>query len=349
MIDARTRWTAHLCKKLLLLVAAVVVDLLLIELGCALFGGFECEPRSYVGDHADRQHKGFERDPTIGWRMAPDAEFTWKTEGQGFPFRAGPDGFRIDDRHDAPAASASAKTIAFVGDSFTYGTGVRFADSFATLTAAKLGAVARNCGMPGFGIDQMWLTLRHEVLPRRPDLVVFAFVLDDFERSLHAWRAAEGFNKPVFKLVGDTLAQKTASDRPGPFGQFLENHSRLFSAVRGFERRFGQQHPIGDWWRVNAACLDAAIGDARDAQVPLLFLYIPTRAGWRGFPSLASHLAERGAASVDLFQLWGICPDDAYYRDDGHLNATGHARVAATLAEEIARRWPQFANGARGR
>jgi len=343
--SVQSRRRRSLGQRLGLAGAALVVELLLIEAALGLIGLMPPEPRAQAGEHADRERKNFVADPELGWRMRSGANFVWRTEGREFPFRADARGFRIDERPDAPVAPASAPRIALVGDSFTFGTGVTFADTFGAKLAAALGAVAENRAQPGFGVDQMWRTAELEVLPDAPpDLIVVGLILDDFERTRQAYRHAEGFNKPRFRLEDGRLVRSGPADNLSGIGRFLDERSRLFTLGEAVARRLGEQHGIGDWWRLNAACLTALFDAAAAARVPVLVVHIATVAGWRPFPALRALVEEAApaVALVDLATEWGTPPEGAYYPLDGHLNATGHAVLAALLAEKVRQHFPAW-------
>ena len=108
-----------------------------------------------------------------------------------------------------------------VGDSYTFGAGVDFQDTFGAILQRKTpDRVVYNLGMPGFGIDQVWMSVRHQAIDLRPDLIVAGIVDADFERSLIPYREAEGFNKPTFQLVNGRLTQRTVEQPPQHSGAF---------------------------------------------------------------------------------------------------------------------------------
>ncbi|MBI4878868.1 MAG: SGNH/GDSL hydrolase family protein [Planctomycetes bacterium] len=83
--------------------------------------------------------------------------------------------------------------LAFLGDSFTFGEGVPFADTFPERTVAALCAAhagedlrfeALNLGVGGHNTVQSLLVLREVALPLRPDLVVLGYALNDAEEPL---------------------------------------------------------------------------------------------------------------------------------------------------------------------
>jgi hypothetical protein len=340
--SAGSSWRRRIAKRLALAVGALIAELLLIEAALSGLSLMPPEPRAQVGEHADRERKNFVADPEIGWRMRPGASFRWRTEGEEFPFLADSQGFRIDERPGVPAAAPGAPRIALVGDSFTFGTGVTFADTYGARLSAALGAVAENRAQPGFGVDQMWRTAERFVLREAPpDLLVVGVILDDFERTLHAYRHAEGFNKPRFRLDDGRPVLSGVADNLSGIERFLDQSSRLYTLGEAVMRRLGQQHGVGEWWELNAACLSALFAAARAASVPVVVVHIATVAGWRRFPALGELVAGAGSdvALVDLAVEWATPPEGAYYPLDGHLNATGHAALADLLVRSVRGRW----------
>jgi hypothetical protein len=191
----------------------------------------------------------------------------------------------------------------------------------------------------------MWLVLREVVLPEKPDLAVVSILDDDFERSLHvdSARLVISLPKRTYMLDDGELRPRGPADRPGALLSFADGHSRLLSAWRSVERCVGRRVPIGEWWEVNAACIDAMIDDARAAGVPLLFAHIRTCNSWKPMPTLEAHVAARGAAYVDIGAHWSSSPTEGYYAHDCHYNQEGHRAAAETLARVIAERWPHLA------
>lgn len=175
--------------------------LLLAEGVLRFFPLLRPHPRTYVGeyDNSRPRHRGFVPDPLLGWRMRPNAPLI---NAQGFraPF-------------DFPP-NQDCKGIAFAGGSFTYGVEVGYQETFASLIQAGVpGSCAYNMGVPGFGLDQTWLTVRTQALPLRPRLVVVTFISEDFTFSEEAYNPGFGV-RPVFKLAEGRLVPQTSEDRP---------------------------------------------------------------------------------------------------------------------------------------
>jgi hypothetical protein len=311
-------------RKLLLLVGSVVFTLLLAEGVFRLFPLLRPLPRTYVGEYENAHRRTIVADPVLGWKMRPGLQ---EDIGLGV-VQYNAQGFRALSDFDP---NQPCQRIAFAGDSFTFGMEVRYEKTFPALTGAGLaGSCADNLGIPGFGLDQIWLTLRTYALPLHPRLVVVAFISGDFARSEEAFNRMQNLNKPTFKLAHGRLVPETAEDRPNFLVRFLQHHSSLWRVARLADRTLAHYYPYGEWWNLNAAILDAIRDDCRRAGVPVLFVYIPTDE-WGAFPSLRKYMARCGANFVDLSQgEFELTPEMYFNRGYGnrHLNDKGHRQVA---------------------
>jgi hypothetical protein len=321
------RWLAGALLFVSISVPLAVAELALV--GLAPWPGLHPAPRAFVGEHANRPSRHFVVDDETGWRMRASTTFRWEIDGQWSHYRANAQGFRsdVDFEPDDPA-----HRIVIVGDSFAFGTGVELDETFGHLVDTRLGedVVVRNLAMPGFGVDQMWMSVRHQALPMEPRLIVVAFIDEDLDRSLTAHRHVEGFGKPTFELDGGRLRPQMPDDAPHPTLSFIEHHSVLWSASRQLVRRIGHHVQIGDWWSRNAAIFRAILEDTRRAGVPVLFVRLPSKS-WRAFPSLDRLMAEEEAHWLDLGSPASRPGHAIHFADDGHIDAAGHAFVAAAL------------------
>ncbi len=306
--------------RFMLLLAGVVFSIILAEVLLLFIPRFRPEPSLFAGEFGNRQSMKFVPDPATGWRLRRESGFS---NAQGF---RGKSDFNPSDKR---------KKIILVGDSFTYGSGVPYEDTFGAVIESQLEgrAVVWNLAMPGFGIDQMWQSVRHQALPLKPDLVIVGFIISDFARSLTAYRVHEGFNKPTFKLVDGRLIPRTAEDRPNFLVQVLQRHSCLWTLGVLAYRAVALRFPVGEWWTLNRAILEAIRADCRANGVPVLFLYVPTRE-WHSFPTLRSYMQRVGANFIDLTDASPLAPQDIFLDGYGHLNAKGHRYVA-----DVVLRW----------
>jgi len=299
-----------------------------------------CYPlqRGWVGQFQNRPSANFIPDARTGWRMRPNRSFTWTFADGTNTYTSNSQGFRSSS--DFRAGDPRFK-VAFVGDSFTFGTGVPDDGTFPALFGATGGGrVAWNFGMPGFGVDQVWLSARYQALPLKPDLLVAGIINVDFERSQVVFRRREGFGKPTFKLMDGRLVERGIETPPNILMQYLDERSRLWSmGVRAW-RAAGVQYGLGDYWKLNQAILDAIRDDGRRAGVPVLFVYIPIK-GMEPFPALRNYMRRTGAAYIDLTEQRPAPPPSIYLRHDSHLSAEGH-RYVAGLIEQWCKSQPVF-------
>ncbi|MCH8097345.1 MAG: SGNH/GDSL hydrolase family protein [Proteobacteria bacterium] len=296
-------------------------------------GGFKPEPRTFVGDFENRESRNFIADQNTGWRMRPNIEFVWKIAGERDIYRSNDQGFRSEMN---VSRFENRKVIALIGDSFAFGTGVEFEETFGELLGDSLGddVTVYNLAMPGFGLDQMWMSVRHQALPLEPALIIFAFIDADLDRSQSAYRMAEGFNKPTFELENGNLRPQTRRDKPSVMIRLLEAHSGLWTILRKTIKHIGYRYSFGDWWLRNRAIIKAMNSDAKSADTPLLLVRLPLRQR-RTFPSL-HRLAK--TEDLNLLDLGGPETgsfDNLHFVDDAHINEAGHAFVADRLTQWI--------------
>jgi hypothetical protein len=311
-------------KRLLLVVGTLVFMLLLAEGVLRLFPLLRPLPRTYVGEYENVPRRTVVADPVLGWKMRPGLHEAIEAA----PLRYNAQGFRAPSDFDP---NQPCRRIAFAGASFTFGIEVRYEKTYSALTGAGLaGSCADNLGIPGFGLDQIWLTVRTQALPLHPRLVVVAFTSTNLTRSQEAYILMQGLNKPAFKLSHGRLVPETAADRPNFLVRFLQHHSSLWRLAHLADLTLAHYYPHGEWWNLNAAILDAIRDDCRRAGVPVLFVYIPTRE-WGAFPSLRKYMARCGANFIDLSQGEFELTPEMYFRRGyagGELNEKGHRQVA---------------------
>jgi hypothetical protein len=331
------RLRAPSARESVLLLVSTVFALGLAEVGLLVtrIAGTEGGP-AYVGQYENRRSAHFQSDSQTGWRMQQNHEFHWTIADRRNSYRSNAQGFRSNRDFDSPPELL----IALAGDSFTWGTGIDYRETFGDLLEKQLsGTTVFNFAMPGFGVDQMWMSARHQALPLRPVLLVVAFTDEDFDRSLTAYRRREGFNKPRFVLESGQLRRQTPADTPNRLVRMLRSKSRVWSmAANGFERL----RPFGEWWALNTAILDAIAADSKQRGVPVLIVRLPGgRAIPRHFKSLADHMISRQTEFLDLGGPGA--PPGIHFETDGHINPKGHQYVSGAISGWIRERLPRLA------
>ncbi len=124
-------------------------------------------------------------DPELGWSYIPDRTVTQRFGADGRPIemhfndigaRVGEPGRRFD---------STTPTVIFVGDSYTFGHGVTYDESFVGQFEKNSGLPYQvvNLGVQGYGTDQALLILKRHIEDFNTKVVVYTFMLDHVRRN----------------------------------------------------------------------------------------------------------------------------------------------------------------------
>ncbi len=242
--------------------------------------------------------------------------------------------------------------IAFLGDSYVYGQGVEFPDIFPVRTGAILRRERPGreieilvYGRPGADTRDELETLRSEILPGEPDLVVLGFVLNDFT------------HRAIRQQF--TAAYKREKNRTLVF-RGLERFSRL-----AYFLDWTLFQLLSDMDRIHSDYLDGLFDPRRNAEYPgmkaaldeLLRLMAPRRGivlfmpmfaeGERERPFYRSALAllqascaEHGVDLIEMLPHFQGRAASSWWAslEDHHPNAEAHAVIARVLGARILER-----------
>lgn len=198
----------------------------------------------WIGRHSDTMFTVVEHDPELGWRMKRGRTTTVDfVDREGIPVRSNALGFW--DREFAVHRAGGVCRIAFLGDSFTWGLGVRAEERFSDLLAARRAdRESMNFGIPAYGTDQAVLTWEKIAAPFDPDVVVLTVFQNDYADNVHDVRY--GRRKPYFDLAGGGLRERgvPVPERDfwddGVFNRVAPPYARY--AARPVERRSRLSH-----------------------------------------------------------------------------------------------------------
>lgn len=308
-----------------------------------------------------RVYRVFVPVPEVGYGYPPGL-FTWDplseyrcTPGfRGFfrgplfgdiPIRINAEGYR--DEEFSAARAPGLQRIAFLGDSVTFGSGVRAEERFADrLRAEAQGPLeTQNFAVNAYAAWHYAQQARG-VLPRfQPDLVVLGLTLDDLDRKGKSWP-----RKTVVAPDGSYVGEYR---RPGHRERLRTSELSAFLSITSeLETRWRNRDPWRAWMRAagaewsdpeRRAALREHLAAVRDAlaPTPLLVLVLPEahdladpeRFGMPRRTALAM-LDELGIAHIDVYEDFRRDPDwrSFFLPDDSiHLTPQGHARIAALL------------------
>ena len=166
------------------------------------------EARSYVSY--------LEYDDRMGWRVGANRQGS-----QGL-YWTSPEGLRAPHEGVSFARVTEQTDIALVGDSFTFGEEVSYGETYGAYLEQMLGTRFRvlNFGVPGYGLDQMYLRYEKDVRAWKPKIVILGFISHDLVRTLwvypflgnHAWDFP--FPAPRFTLRDGRLVNLTKTLPP---------------------------------------------------------------------------------------------------------------------------------------
>ncbi len=147
-----------------------------------------------------------QHDKLLGWALVPDARGTHTHHDFSTEYRIGTNGFRFD-----PAVSGEnhSEIEAILGDSFTFGLGVKDSETFISQLNRQSGAQRRfiNCAVPGYSTDQEILIAQRDVMKLKPRRLWLAVCLvNDLIDILHPYPMQANRQKPFFQLSGRELA-----------------------------------------------------------------------------------------------------------------------------------------------
>jgi hypothetical protein len=281
--------------------------------------------------------------PTLGWELRPDVRTDRVTSNsQGLRGR----------REYAPEPPAGIRRVLCVGDSFTFGAGLRDDETMpARLEAALNGSgPARwevlNFGVEGYGTDQQWLYLSERGLRYRPQIVVLSFFELNLERNVMSFR---DYAKPYFTLADGRLVLHNVPvpSPPEVLGSRPElPRWRLASLLGTLGQEFRLSTSLGDLARTQAGAVTVALLDAmREASVAhgarFVLMTIPrpiTRRGSDTERMLAAWAARTGTPLLNLRAAYVKLPDAERARlYAGHWTPYGADVTARLLADELRR------------
>ena len=295
-------------------------------------------------------------DPVLGWRNAPSLRLPDLTTNA--------DGWRASHEF-VRAKPAGVRRLVFVGDSYTFGFGLRDAESFAALAQERLGPAweVLNFAVPGYGTDQQLLSYERVAREYEPDAVVLGFFLRDYSRNLQDFRT---YAKPRFELEGEGLRLVGVPVMPPEelFALYQRGQrrvggsfwcSRLWADVSRKWARERERRIDGDstGWQLVARMQQRFRDAVRSDGAHPLWLLIPTDDLVAGGDSIyeplaeltVAHAASLGLDCLDLTPIFRAheeaFPHDSFKRpaeDGGHLSVRGNELVADALLEWLERR-----------
>ena len=249
--------------------------------------------------------------------------------------------------------------IALVGDSFTFGHGVRYEDTWGARVEEALGGgdvavEVLNFAVSGYDADEVALMLRHRALQWQPDRLLYGFFLNDL-------LVADDAEDPRDR-VHDSVNENAEHDAVFGAPRGLAKHSLLWDLVR---RRLAQRRvhdlttgiygragtpgtPHFEGWRAALADMAAA---ASEAGVPLDVVVFPeiiqlddSHELLDVYAAVTAAAEELGLGTVSIFEAWqGLEARDLWvHATDHHPNDEAHAWAAMRVEDHLRKAEPRL-------
>lgn len=344
--------------RLLLAVGGVVVALVMVEIGLRVLGW----------PHFPEPHTETAR---FAFANVGKTEFPFYVNAPGritFRYDGNPRGYfdeRSEVHHDVnpsgfrgPAVSPDPKgafRMVFLGDSFTFGEGVRNEDIYPEVTARLLRGKGRaidacNLGVGGHNTTQSLDVLKRFGFGLQPDVVILGYNINDAEPPLFEWDPASG--QPVRRPRERDIEAEAAPRRPPESGihrlrlaQLAWNVKRQRELTRQtIDYYHSVNDPSGAGFRESERALREIISLCREREVPCLVVMFPLLYELSDdYPFQDIHqrvgrvVGDAGGHFFDLLPvLKGHRPAELIvHPTDQHPNEKVHQIVGELLAKEI--------------
>jgi len=295
--------------------------------------------------------------PVYGWTPRPSFRYTLA----GSETTINRLGYR--GREVASARTPGRRRIVMLGDSITFGYGVRDGETFSAVIETldpRLEVV--NLGVQGYGTDQELLKLEREGFAYAPDVVVLNVCLaNDLLDNAAARSIYDGvYPKPYFRLEEGRLVEvagHVALSPPRRLALLLSQRSALFNALLDlthvdrarYQREVAgraEAEPAEPAFAVTFALVRRMDELTRAREAGFVALLYPSLRDFIRPSRRARRFLEapelRGVKVIDLlprFQAAGFNADTfSRYSLDGnlHLTAEGHRLAAGVILEVLA-------------
>lgn len=242
-----------------------------------------------------------------------------------------------DAEYDYPR-KAGVKRILALGDSITFGWGVKVEDTYAKVLERALNAGAAspkyevlNCGVGNYTASRILGLYEHELHKYRPDVVSLAFFINNANETPDtAWKTV--FNTPL--------------QFPIYLWSRLQRVTARYSVTKGFDRYYQDlyrdDNPVFAPLR---AKLVAFIKKLRGEGKKVVVLSIPDCMHLDEKPYRYQYVTDKvfalareaGAETLDLLpSVQGMKPQEIMNTpEDRHPNAEGHRRMGMALHEKL--------------
>lgn len=295
-------------------------------------------------------------DPYLPWKPEPHSVLGGRTEEYEYSYRHNAVGFR-DVEHTTEKPRGTFRIVG-LGDSFTYGVGATFEETYLSQLESLLNqhfgghppVEIIKTGIPRYWPEPERIMLEHYGLSYAPNLVLVAFLPNDV---IDTYVGLKGITVNQGFLVTRQL------DPFGGVGDWLFVHSQLFRSVffrylnrqieaeklaRSAKPRASDIYRAGgfheaDWREIEDEYERIALLSAH-AGAKMAVVYIPQGPLTSDYPSqrLARWCAAHDVTFVDTLPALSAASarEAQYYPKDGHCTPAGYRTIAVAIYTQLA-------------
>lgn len=290
--------------------------------------GFTPYLRTFPGQHPDNANnpKWAQRDPILGW------------VGNKTNPEINPQGFRDRKDFNRTDLNSAKVRVMILGDSFVYGAN-RASENLPSQLQSKLHDRYEifNLGVPGWGIDQMYLAYEQYKDLIRPNVVILAFIDVDVSRVLEAYRAWERLNKPSFAVENGDLVSR------GPISESQMFLNKLMSRSIVLSFMMQQIYLMKDARAIVEHIFLRMIKETQRRNEELVIVRIPTtnRLDYIDFVLIPTNYADlfidKDVMYLDPTDEIRRYPNwlDHFYLPDGHMSLAGDQFLANYIYRRV--------------
>ena len=292
-------------------------------------------------------HNFYRDDPLLFWSMPPDLDVVSE---DGVAYRSNSKGLRDTELRD-PKPRQEYRILS-LGESSTWGQGVRAFETYNEVLQKKLNSVAQgrhyeviNAGVGAYSLFQSYLYFTHRGHELKPDMVMLYHERNDFLPA-GVWD-----RKNFFFDVAFTDRERYEQRRPHLWLLSMLYHSRLYlwARNRSVESRYD---PRKDPFRYSSAkvlfradhhdrrhALDQIRALCSEQGITLVIIH-PRYGQWRKHRQnclLQRYAREHHVPFIDLHKLVDIEQpgDGPFFLDGSHPSARGHQAFARVIYDYL--------------
>lgn len=296
----------------------------------------------------------FTSDPYLPYKPRPFSVISGRSHSNEYDAEYKHNSLGLRDTEHTIAKPDGTFRILGLGDSFTYGQGVNFEETYLYRLEKMLNERKENhpkveiikAGIPRFFPEPERILLEKYGLKYSLDLILIGFLPNDVTDTFLGIDAVK---------VDDAgyLIQKEAKGM-GKIGKWLYIHSHLSRIILNkYMSSNTKKRPVRfreiykpdsyhekDWQKLESE-YEKIIAIANKANVPILFIHIPQEIGDDSYSypplRLSSFFSKRGVPFIDVLPAMrkASLHETLYWKRDRHCNSAGYRVIAETVYSKL--------------